>query len=218
MPRQIWCNATNCTSTSTPTTAEPTTSESYVTRVVWTAGFSNASARQRSAASGSRLSFEWSGTHNVYRFSSLTAFEDCDFSGASLIGDQSPVIFDIDASATGTLYFGCAVSVHCSHGQKLAVVVSSHTPTSEPTSAPTPTAEPTVASPTMPTPDPTTLVFVDSTNNCSDAMNVHYYMSAEELEVQPTGFPVDVPGLSLSHLSRSRSAAPSHFTPLSLSL
>ena len=90
------------------------------------------------------------------------------------------------------------------------------TPTAEPTM--TPTAEPSSGPPTIPTPDPTTLVFADGTNNCSDTMNVHHYMSAEELEVQPVGFPFDIPGLSVLSLSVSHSAAPSHSTPLALSL
>merc|ERR1711865_359684 len=135
---------TDAPSTRSPTnspTNSPTRSPTHsptltLSRIDWTAGFSDPSARQMPAACGSRISFEWSGAHNVYSFPSSTAFEACDFSGATLIGQQSPVMFDIDDSVTGTLYFGCSVSSHCSMGQKVALVVSSQSPTGVPTSAP----------------------------------------------------------------------------------
>ena len=101
----------------------------------WTAGFSNSSAQylevqvQPDLPSGCSitLSFEWERNHNVYSLPDQKAFDDCDFSGAHLLGDKSPVKKNLLTSCQLgqpiTHYFACKVSGHCVAGQKLAVFI-----------------------------------------------------------------------------------------------
>ena len=99
------------------------------------AGFSNSSARYQEALvdpsvpSGCSitLSFEWERSHNVYSLPDQKAFDDCDFSGAHLLGDKSPTQRDLLTSCQLgqpiTHYFACNVPGHCGAGQKLAVFI-----------------------------------------------------------------------------------------------
>merc|ERR1712160_75472 len=105
--------------------------------VPWTAGFDDASARAKTVTTGDTLHFMWTGNHNVFQMASETAFNDCDFTGATDKGSTSPL------SGAGPWYFACQVGAHCTNGQKLAV-------TNGVTTAPT-TAAPTAVSPTPPT-------------------------------------------------------------------
>merc|ERR1711865_1136723 len=110
--------------------------------VQWTAGLNgDASARTKTVTTGDTLHFMWTGSHNVYQMASETAFNDCDFTGATDKGSTSPVA--VPLSGAGPWYFACRVGAHCTNGQKLAV-------TNGVTTAPT-TAAPTAASPTPPT-------------------------------------------------------------------
>merc|ERR1711957_596734 len=109
--------------------------------VPWTAGFDDASARTKTVTTGDTLHFMWTGSHNVYQMASETAFNDCDFTGATSKGSISPV--SVPLSGAGPWYFACSVGAHCTNGQKLAV-------TNGVTTAPT-TAAPTAVSPTPPT-------------------------------------------------------------------
>merc|ERR1712166_131994 len=109
--------------------------------VPWTAGFDDASARTKTVTTGDTLHFMWTGSHNVFQMASETAFNDCDFTGATDKGSTSPVA--VPLSGAGPWYFACQVGAHCTNGQKLAV-------TNGVTTAPT-TAAPTAASPTPPT-------------------------------------------------------------------
>merc|ERR1712166_893772 len=110
--------------------------------VQWTAGLNgDASARTKTVTTGDTLHFMWTGSHNVYQMASETAFNDCDFTGATDKGSTSPV--SVPLSGAGPWYFACSVGAHCTNGQKLAV-------TNGVTTAPT-TAAPTAASPTPPT-------------------------------------------------------------------
>merc|ERR1711865_1021311 len=109
--------------------------------VPWTAGFDDASARAKTVTTGDTLHFMWTGSHNVFQMASETAFNDCDFTGATDKGSTSPV--SVPLRAFGPWYFACQVGAHCTNGQKLAV-------TNGVTTAPT-TAAPTAVSPTPPT-------------------------------------------------------------------
>ena len=95
------------------------------------AGFSNSSAQYLKAKTNDTLSFEWSGSHNVYSLADRNAFKNCDFSGAHLIGDRSPATIFLGNPYPDSLrntrkkaymhYFACKVPGHCARGQKLAV-------------------------------------------------------------------------------------------------
>ena len=91
------------------------------------AGFSNSSAQYLEAKTNDTLSFEWRGSHNVYKLADRKAFKNCDFSGAHLLGDKSPVKKNLLTSCQLgqpiTHYFACKVAAHCVAGQKLAVFI-----------------------------------------------------------------------------------------------
>merc|ERR1712086_1074499 len=57
--------------------------------VPWTAGFDDASARTKTVTTGDTLHFMWTGSHNVFQMASETAFNDCDFTGATDKGSIS---------------------------------------------------------------------------------------------------------------------------------
>ena len=63
----------------------------------------------------------------MYSLPDQKAFEDCDFSGAHLLGDKSPtkskLLTSCQLGQPITHYFACKVSGHCVAGQKLAVFI-----------------------------------------------------------------------------------------------
>lgn len=83
----------------------------------WVGAFS-AEPKTLDAAGFDKVRFDWAGTHDVYRLPDEAAFDGCDFSSASLVGDASPAIAD---RANAVDYFACSVGSHCASGQKLAV-------------------------------------------------------------------------------------------------
>ena len=76
---------------------------------------------------GDSLLFEFDG-HNVYQMPSKEAFDDCDFTDATLLAQvgESPYEYTISKTAMGeNLYFACQVGDHCAGGtQKLQVSVT----------------------------------------------------------------------------------------------
>ena len=72
--------------------------------------------------SGTDVVFEWDYSHNVYIFTSETAYNNCDFSQASLLSSESGFKFPTK-SKSGVFYFGCDVYGHCNAGQKLRLQV-----------------------------------------------------------------------------------------------
>ena len=92
-----------------------------VIEINWLAGFGSADARAKTAAVGDSMRFEWSGYHNVYQMADEAAFNNCDFSGATNLGDSSPVEITITELPA---YFACSVGSHCANGQKLAVTAA----------------------------------------------------------------------------------------------
>ena len=94
-------------------------------KIDWLAGFSNSSAQYLEASAHDTLSFEWSsGSHNVYYLRDQEAFDNCNFSGAHLLGDISPMTLELTSFQSGhpnMHYFACNVPRHCNSGQKLAV-------------------------------------------------------------------------------------------------
>jgi len=122
----------------------------------WIAQFS---VEDKTFTAAGDVVFSWTGTagtHNVEKMASFDAWESCDFSGATLVGESS------GATASGddgeTAYYACSVSSHCDWGQKVAVTFEA--PPGVPSAAPTsaaPSGAPTTAVPTgAPSTPPTT--------------------------------------------------------------
>ena len=63
----------------------------------------------------------------MYSLPDQKAFDDCDFSGAHLLGDKSPtkskLLTSCQLGQPITHYFACKVPGHCASGQKLAVFI-----------------------------------------------------------------------------------------------
>ena len=69
-----------------------------------------------------KLKFAWTGNHNVYKMASKTAFDACDFTGATKVGTStSPVLAIMGAE---TVWYACEVNGHCAAKQKLQVSVT----------------------------------------------------------------------------------------------
>ena len=72
--------------------------------------------------------FKWNGNHNMYQFPDKDAFENCDFSQATMLSSSSTTSsFTFRARSSGAYYFGCEVGSHCRYGQKLALQVTGGT-------------------------------------------------------------------------------------------
>ena len=106
---------------------------------------------------GDKLQFSYSAAHNVYLMASESAYDICDFAGATELGGVShgggsgstPNVYEAVATAAGTLYIACQVGSHCSYGQKVEIaVVEPPSPISPPSASPPP-------SPPPPSPPPT---------------------------------------------------------------
>eukprot|EP01001_Neometanema_parovale_P011055 NODE_7295_length_777_cov_44.279817_g7054_i0.p1 GENE.NODE_7295_length_777_cov_44.279817_g7054_i0~~NODE_7295_length_777_cov_44.279817_g7054_i0.p1 ORF type:complete len:188 (+),score=65.55 NODE_7295_length_777_cov_44.279817_g7054_i0:103-666(+) len=84
-------------------------------------------------ATGQAVLFTWtSGTHTVHQFASVTAYNACDFTGAtelkaSTVGTTAAPGSYTYTAAAGTHYFGCATAGHCASGQKIEVQVTDAT-------------------------------------------------------------------------------------------
>jgi hypothetical protein len=119
----------------------------------WNAGFTDPAARNMTAPSGAILNFTWEpsatlgNVHNVYRLASKSAFDSCNFTGASDLGSgtapASVLAQPTDLDGSNAAYYACRVfnplynMDHCQGGQKLSVYFDS--PAANPTAAPTPT-------------------------------------------------------------------------------
>ena len=102
----------------------PAPSGDTVTPVQWLAGFQDANARAIEAHAGDILQFVWEqGYHNVKIMADKDAFDNCDFSGATSVGDASHVQYTLTALPA---YFACSIGTHCASGQKLAVTEHAH--------------------------------------------------------------------------------------------
>lgn len=104
----------------------PAPSGDTVTPVQWLAGFNDESARAIEAHAGDILQFVWEqdyGVHDVKIMADKDAFDNCDFSGATYLGDASHVQYTLTALPA---YFACSIEGHCAAGQKLAVTEHAH--------------------------------------------------------------------------------------------
>ena len=102
---------------------------------------------------GTRLTFKFSNSHNLYLMASQAKYDDCDFSGARELASTTyggatneqdiasglSNLYEATVARVGTLRFACEVQPHCDSGQKVVVYV---TPTSPPSSPPIPALPP----------------------------------------------------------------------------
>lgn len=94
--------------------------EPEIININWTAGFIDPSARSVEVTKGTTLNFRWQGYHNVYKLENRDSFDNCDFSNAVKLTDESPYKYTVELE---TAYFACSVDSHCSEGQKLEASV-----------------------------------------------------------------------------------------------
>ncbi|CAI5475024.1 unnamed protein product [Closterium sp. Yama58-4] len=84
----------------------------------------------RTVQPGDQLMFKWLGEHDVWRFPTKIAYDNCDFTLATQLHPKTGIfgahyfypVKDIHKGTT--LYFGCAVGNHCARKMKAKVVVS----------------------------------------------------------------------------------------------
>lgn len=94
------------------------------------------------ASGGQAVLFKYSANHNVYQLGSAAAFEACNFTGATEIGNTTqgggsgsyPNHFSYTCTQSGSVYLACQVGSHCAGGQKVVVACGSMAPTSATTS------------------------------------------------------------------------------------
>ena len=84
----------------------------------WVAQFS-ADPKTLSVAEDADVEFTWSGGHDLWLMADETAYDNCDFTDGTKIGESSPIT--VAAAAGETLYYSCSVGSHCTSGQKVAV-------------------------------------------------------------------------------------------------
>lgn len=70
------------------------------------------------------VTWTYSASHNVHEFPDEAAFNSCDFTMATLVGDFSASPLTLDFAGGGTRYFGCAVAGHCSAGNMKIKVIT----------------------------------------------------------------------------------------------
>ena len=102
-------------------TTSPSTGGGDAIPIDWLAGFNNATAQSTTKAVGQTLRFKWPyGTHNVFLMASEDAFNNCDFTGSTNLGETSAVDYKLTSLPA---YFACSIGSgsHCDMGQKLAV-------------------------------------------------------------------------------------------------
>ena len=121
-----------------------------------------------SVAVGDKLSFKYSNWHNVYLMASETAYNACDFTGATELasashgggsGSMTPNKYEAVVSTAGTLYIACQVSGHCDQGQKVTI-----------TAAAASTPSPSPSSPSPPQPSPSSPISVSTPAGCAVAL------------------------------------------------
>ena len=104
----------------------------------WKLGMKDAE-RAQTVTAGTHVIFKWSGTHNVWLMPNKAAYDSCNFDQATELASTSVNEYTYKASAAGTFYFACKVSIHCQYAnQKLALTVAPDQ-TPAPTTAPAPT-------------------------------------------------------------------------------
>lgn len=94
-----------------------------VVKVAWTIPAADQPYTDIASSPGDTIVFEWGTNHNVYLMPDDAAYNACNFTGATNLGDISPVEY---VYTNGTEYFACEVSGHCLAGQKVTVTMKSN--------------------------------------------------------------------------------------------
>ena len=107
---------------------------------------------------GDKLHFKYNSAHNVYLMASETAYNDCDFTGATELagtdqggGSGSGNLYEavVTIADAGQLFIACQIGGHCAGNQK--VTITANLAPSPPPSPPPPSPPP---SPPPPSPPP----------------------------------------------------------------
>ena len=80
-------------------------------------------AKTLSADAGETVTFDWTGTHDVWLMADQAAYDSCSFTGATEIHSTSVKTGDV-AGLGETKYYACSVVDHCNEGQKIAITWS----------------------------------------------------------------------------------------------
>merc|ERR1711990_825524 len=93
---------------------------------VWTTGTTYSTV---DAKVGDTVVFKYNSYHNVYSMASGTAYNSCDFTGATEVASTSlgggsgsyANQYSYSCAAPGTAYLACQVGSHCTAGQKVTI-------------------------------------------------------------------------------------------------
>jgi plastocyanin len=98
--------------------------------VDWSFGMTQSSIQ---VDEGDTVTFKYAGNHNVYQFSSSTAFDSCDFMSASEVDVTGfNLEFQLTFDSAGTFWFGCELVDHCPSGNmKVQVTVTTKGPSAK---------------------------------------------------------------------------------------
>ena len=89
--------------------------------------------------SGSTVTFQWSGYHNVVEVSNNENFETCNAAGGVEHAPSAPGgEFSVVLNTPGTHYYICSVPSHCVDGQRIAITVQSANAATLPSPPPLP--------------------------------------------------------------------------------
>mmetsp|Transcript_32056 Transcript_32056/g.47161 ORF Transcript_32056/g.47161 Transcript_32056/m.47161 type:complete len:208 (+) Transcript_32056:185-808(+) len=80
---------------------------------------------------GDSVTFDWASSfHNVLKFTSLSEFQGCDFSGADNVASGSPSGSEtVTFNKSGDYYYGCSIGAHCTNGgMKVHIEVKGSSP------------------------------------------------------------------------------------------
>ena len=100
-------------------------------------------------APGDSVTFQWTGTHNVYQSANVADYNGCVLTGGAMLANTNVNSYQNTFTGEGTFYFICAIQGHCNSNQKIAITVSSASLAASP--PPPPPAIP-MASPPSPPP------------------------------------------------------------------
>ena len=89
----------------------------------WKLGMTD-SERAQTVTAGTDVVFKWTDEHNVWLMPNKAAYDACDFSKARELASKSVNEYTYNASAPGTFYFGCQITLHCISNHRMALTVT----------------------------------------------------------------------------------------------
>ena len=81
---------------------------------------------------GDKLSFGYGASHNVWQMASETAYNDCNFTGATELAGTThgggsgnePNLYEAVVTTAGQLFIACKIGVHCTGNQKVTITAN----------------------------------------------------------------------------------------------